>query len=246
MISNSTMRDKVVLITGAASGIGRATAIRFAEEGAHVFASDLQGTASVQLDVTREADWLAAVKQIVERWGRMDSLVCCAGISRAAQLPDTSLEDWRRVLAINLDGVFLGIKHAIPALRKSAAASIVIVSSATGKKPMAGAAAYAASKAALLALSKAAALECAPDKIRVNTVIPGGVRTPMWRTMPFFQEEIARLGNEEAAWKALGAGGPLGRLATPEEIAEAILFLASEKSSFITGAELVIDGGYLA
>lgn len=256
------MRNKIVLITGAASGIGRATAALIAKEGACVFATDKDGPVVLEfaqsikhgpakmrglpLDVTVESDWESAVTQITHRWGRLDSRICCAGISHAAPITETSLDEWRCVQAVNLDGAFLGAKHSLRLLRKSDSGSIVLVSSATGKKPVADAAAYAASKAALCAFAKSMALECAPHNIRVNTVIPGGVQTPMWRTMPFFQEMVARLGSEEAAWKQLAVGTPLGRLATPEEIAEGILFLASEKSSFITGAELVIDGGYLA
>jgi NAD(P)-dependent dehydrogenase (short-subunit alcohol dehydrogenase family) len=173
-------------------------------------------------------------------------LVASAGISFARPLIETSLEEWRKVLSVNLDGVFLGLKHGIPAIAKSGGGSIVVVSSASGIKAAAGAGAYAASKAALRLLAKTAALECAKSGIRVNTILPGGVETPMWRTMPFFRDLIAQLGSEEAAFHALGAAAPLGRIAKAEEIADAILYLASDESRFVTGAELVIDGGYTA
>ncbi len=259
---SSSMRGKFALVTGAGSGIGRAAALRLAAEGAHVLASDRNLPAAeevvasigqqrnsaqaLRLDVSQESDWVAALEKISATCGRLDSLVACAGISFAGPLAEMTLQEWRSVMEVNLDGVFLGIKHAIPALRKSSSGTIVIVSSASGIKALAGAAAYCSSKAALRLLARSAALECAPDRIRVNSVLPGGVRTPMWNTMPFFREQVELLGSEDAAWRALASGTPLGRLAAPEEITDAILFFASDASSFITGAELVIDGGYTA
>lgn len=256
------MNGKVALVTGAGSGIGRAAALRLAEEGARVFVTDLSEDAarevareiserggeaeSRKLDVTSERDWQSAVQHAMQKWSSLHVVVASAGISFAKPINGMSLKEWRTVMRINLDGVFLGLKHAVPALRDSGGGSIVVLSSASGIKAAAGASAYAASKAALRLLAKTAALECAPDKIRVNTILPGGVETPMWRTMPFFAEQTAKLGSEEAAWKALSEGTPLGRFAKPEEIADAILYLASDESSFVTGAELVMDGGYTA
>jgi 3(or 17)beta-hydroxysteroid dehydrogenase len=256
------MGERVALVTGAGSGIGRAAALRLAEEGARVLVTDLNEAAASEvageiskrggqsafrkLDVTSESDWQSAVQHALSKWGCLHVLAACAGISFAKPIAETSLDEWRNVLGINLDGVFLGLKHAIPALRDSGGGSIVVISSASGIKAAAGASAYSASKAALRLLVKTAALECAPHHIRVNAILPGGVETPMWRTMPFFQELVGKLGSEEAAWKTLSAGTPLARLAKPEEIADAILFLASDASSFMTGAELVIDGGYTA
>jgi NAD(P)-dependent dehydrogenase (short-subunit alcohol dehydrogenase family) len=198
------------------------------------------------LDVTAEADWQSAVELVLNRWGGLHVLVASAGISLGKPLTETSLEEWRKVMSINLDGVFLGLKHSIPGMAKSGGGSAVIISSASGIKAAAGAGAYATSKAALRMLAKTAALEGAKSAIRVNTILPGGVETPMWRTMPFFQDLIAQLGSEEAAFRALGAAAPLERLAKPEEIADAIVYLASDESRFVTGAELVIDGGYTA
>jgi NAD(P)-dependent dehydrogenase (short-subunit alcohol dehydrogenase family) len=162
-----------------------------------------------------------------------------------------TLEEWRQVMAVNLDGVFLGVKHAVGTMRRGRGGSIVIVSSASGIKASPGASAYCASKAGVRMFAKAVALECRDrgDAIRVNTVHPAGVVTPMWRSMDFFRDLVERHGSEEAAWKAVGAGesnAPLQRFARPEEIAAAILFLASDESSMMTASELVIDAGFTA
>ena len=261
------LAGKIVLITGAASGIGRETARVLAREGASVAVTDLDAAGAEQtakaivaeggralwrvLDVTSEADWEAGVAWVVEKWGHPNVLVANAGISFAKPVAEMTLEEWRRVMAVNLDGVFLGTKHILHAMRKGSGGSIVIVSSASGIKASPGASAYCASKAALRLFAKAVALECREngDNIRVNTVHPAGVLTPMWESMDFWKDLVAQHGNEEGAWKALGAlpeGSPLKRFATPAEIAQAILFLASDESSFVTGSELVVDGGYTA
>lgn len=253
---------KTALVTGAGSGIGRAAALQMTEEGAQVFVTDANADAAeevagkirtsgrqasaARLNVTSEDDWRSSLRHLVKIWGGLNVLVASAGISLAKPITETSLEEWRAVLQTNLDGVFLGLKNAIPALRESGGGSVVIISSASGIKAGAGAAAYASSKAALRMLARMAALECAPHGIRVNAVLPGGVETPMWRSMPFFRELVNKLGSEAAAWKAMSAGTPLGRLAKPEEIADAIVYLASDEASFVTGAEIVIDGGYTA
>jgi NAD(P)-dependent dehydrogenase (short-subunit alcohol dehydrogenase family) len=148
-------------------------------------------------------------------------------------------------MAVNLDGVFLGTKYGVRAMRQSGGGSIINVSSASGLKAAPTASAYSASKAAVRMLSKAIALECAADNIRVNTVLPGGVMTPMWEGMDFWQDLMAEHGTE-AAWAALASNDPLKRMARPEEIAAAILYLASDEAAFVTGSDLVIDGGYTA
>lgn len=252
------LQGRVALITGAGSGIGRATAVRFAAEGANVVAADLRVGADaaagkspperitqITLDVTAEADWARCLSSISERWGRLHILVACAGISRATPVAEMLIKEWRKVLAVNLDGVFLGVRACVPLIRKAGGGSIVIVSSASGIKAAPGASAYAASKAALRGFAKSIAAELGPQNIRVNTVFPGAVRTPMWKEMPFFREQMEKHG-EDAAWRSIATGTPLGRVALPEEIAEAILYLACDASSFVTGAELVIDGGYTA
>lgn len=254
------LSGKVALISGAASGIGRATARLFAREGARVAVTDANeaGCRSVaeeilreggqtlwqKLDVTREADWQAAITRVDEAWGPLNVFVASAGISLAKPVAEMELTEWRRVMAINLDGIFLGTKHAVAAMRRGGGGSIVLVSSASGIKAGAGASAYAASKSAVRQFAKSVALEWGPDGIRVNTVLPGGVKTPMWRSMEFWQDLLREHGTEEKVWEALGAGTPLKRFAEPEEIARAILYLASDAAKFVTGAELVIDGGW--
>jgi NAD(P)-dependent dehydrogenase (short-subunit alcohol dehydrogenase family) len=255
---------KVALITGAASGIGRATALLLAHEGASVAASDLSeegafstmqeiqdtgGDAlSYRLDVTSEDDWTAVINRVLETWGKLDILVNNAGIAAGSPIDQMTLEEWRRVMSVNADGVFLGIRHAIRAMRQGSGGSIINISSASGLKASPGAAAYCASKAAVRLLSKAAALECAQqaDGIRVNTVLPGGVATPIWQRTDFWAELANASGGEPGAWAALAQDVPLKRFAQPVEIAQAILYLASDESQYVTGAELVIDGGYTA
>lgn len=253
------LAGRTALITGAASGIGRAAAVRLAAEGARVAITDvspqrLEGlTAQLgdsalarQLDVREESQWEAAVADVVSRWGRLDILVSNAGVSFGKPTWEMTLEEWRHVHAVNLDGAFLGAKHAVRAMRaQGGGGSIVFVSSASGVKASGGASAYSSSKGGLRLFAKALARECAADGIRVNTVVPAGVTTAMWTEMPFFADLVKEHG-EAGAWAALSRDTPLGRFATPEEIAEAILFLASDASSYVTGSDLVIDGGYTA
>jgi 3(or 17)beta-hydroxysteroid dehydrogenase len=249
------------MVTGAASGIGRETARQLAAEGASVCCADLnesgvEQTAALiapidrpasahRLDVTVEAEWEAVVQQILAAHGRLDVLVNCAGVSAAAPVTAMSYADWRRVLSVNLDGAFLGTKCAIGAMR-TAGGSIVHVSSASGVKAAAGACAYSASKAGLCMLSRAAAKECRDQGIpvRVNTVCPGGVKTPMWTTMPFFHDLVQKTGSEEAAFESLAGGMPGGQFSEPADVVHAILFLASDESRFVTGVDLLVDGGY--
>jgi NAD(P)-dependent dehydrogenase (short-subunit alcohol dehydrogenase family) len=255
---------KVALITGAASGIGRATALLFAHEGASVAVSDhdeegacsaveeIQDTGghamACRLDVTSEDDWTAAIERVLNAWGKLDILVNNAGIAAGTPIDQMPLEEWRRVMTINADGVFLGTKHAIRAMRQGRGGSIVNLSSASGLKAAPGAAAYCVSKAAVRMISRVAALECAQqgDGIRVNTVLPGGTATPMWQSTDFWAELADASGGEAGAWAALSQDVPLKRFAQPMEIAQAILYLASDEARFVTGAELVIDGGYTA
>jgi 3(or 17)beta-hydroxysteroid dehydrogenase len=263
-IHKERLVNKTALITGAASGIGKATAILFAREGAKVAVADIDdngakntaneivslgGTAvAYALDVTSDNDWQRVINDLLKKWERLDILVNNAGISFAKPLAEMSLAEWRKVFAVNLDGVFLGTKHGANAMRKGGGGSIINVASASGIKAGAGASAYCASKAAIRMFSKVAALECAQngDNIRVNTLLPGGVMTPMWESMGFWQDMTAQTGSAEASWQALSQNVPLKRFAKPEEIAAAILYLASDESAYVTAAELVIDGGYTA
>lgn len=249
---------RVAIVTGAASGIGRATALRLAAEGATIWCADLNeagafATAAeagskavgIRLDVTAEADWEAAVCLASEVNGRIDILVNSAGVSAGGPLAEMPLVEWRRVLAVNLEGAFLATKHALRAMRESGG-SIVHVASASGIRAAAGAAAYSVSKAGLGMLVKAAAKECRDTgvPVRVNAVCPAGVKTPMWSSMPFFQDLVKQLGSEEAAYASL-ATGPGERFAEPADVVAAILFLASDEARFVTGVELLVDGGYV-
>lgn len=254
---NSTLDGRVALVTGAASGIGAATADLLDARGATTYRADLgtepteqssdssaSGPVDLKLDVREEADWNRAIAAVVEREGRLDILVHAAGIAAASPLADTSLAGWRRVMATNLDGSFLATKHGIRAMREAGGA-IVLVGSVSGIRPSAGAAAYSTSKAAVGMLARSAAKECRENDIpvRVNAVSPGGVKTPLWRTMPFFADLVELHGSEEAAFAAMEAHGG-DRFAEPEQVAQAIVFLASDASSHITGIELPVDDGY--
>jgi NAD(P)-dependent dehydrogenase (short-subunit alcohol dehydrogenase family) len=264
-----SLASRIALITGAASGIGRATAQRLAASGARVALADrnAQGVESLAteiksqggdamalcLDVTEESGWEQAIVDIQARWGGLDLAVLAAGISHGSPIIGTELADWRRVMSINLDGCFLGLRAAARAMRgrgtEGHPCAIVLVSSASGRKATPGAAAYAASKAAVSMLTRSAALELAADHIRVNAVLPGGVRTPLWESMPFFQNLVTSEGSLDGAWKAMEAQSPgpgQRRFAEPEEIADGILYLLSDHSRFATGIELVLDGGYSA
>jgi NAD(P)-dependent dehydrogenase (short-subunit alcohol dehydrogenase family) len=250
------MVGKVALLTGAASGIGRATAEGLAAEGAKVAIADLNEPAAAQvaeairaaggeaialrLDVTSEADWQAAMTRVLAEWGRLDILVNCAGIAFAKPITDLDLMDWRRVIATNLDGVFLGTKHALRAMKEHGGC-IINIASAAGIKPISGNAAYGTSKAALRFFTRVAALEGKPKGIRVNSISPGAVATPMWASTDMWPKRVAESGGQEAALKALVTDQGF---AEPEEIAAAVLFLASDKARHVTGVDLLVDDGF--
>lgn len=249
------VQGKVVIVTGAASGLGAASARRLAEEGAAVMLTDRSVAEGEQAadailnaggraafmaqDVTAEDDWAAVVAETVKTFGRLDVLVNNAGVGGGAPLMEMSLTDWRALMAINLDGVFLGMRAAAPAMAASGG-SIVNLSSILGKVGQAGAAAYCASKGGVLMLTKAAALEWAPLHIRVNSVHPGYIDTPMVANA-FHEAE-----NGNAVRDMIISRHAMGRLGVAREIADGVVFLASDESSFMTGSELVIDGGYTA
>ncbi len=244
---------KVVFITGAASGIGAATARLAAARGARVVLADRdvrRGTEIageignnalfLELDVSSDAAWQAVLSTVRERFGKLDVLVNAAAINPSTNIVDTSIEDWRRAFSVNADGVFLGCKYGVRLMiETNVAGAIVNVSSPMGVKPWATLIAYSASKAAVLNLTKSVALYCAQQGtgIRCNAVIPGAVHTAMMErfleTVPDREETLARL----------AANQPMGRLVTVEEVAEAILYLASDGSPFVTGAVLPVDGG---
>ncbi len=255
--SNGRVAGKVALVTGGASGLGAESARRLAREGAAVLLTDLAVEAGEAVaraiteaggraaflaqDVTDEGDWARVVAGAVERFGKLDVLVNNAGVSGGPfELMTHSLENWRRVLSINLDGVFLGLRHAGPAIAAAGGGSVINLSSILGKVAMPGAAAYCASKGGVLMLTKAAALEWAPHHIRVNSIHPGFIDTPMVSGVLHRSEN----GNEMR--EMIISRHALGRLGAPREIADAVVFLASDESSFMTGSELVVDGGYTA
>ncbi|MDW3214557.1 MAG: glucose 1-dehydrogenase [Ilumatobacteraceae bacterium] len=253
---------KVAIVTGGASGIGRASAVRLAEEGAIVVITDIQddtgkdavaeieaggGTAQfAHLDVTSEDEWIALVASVSSEHGRLDVLVNNAGIGIGASIVEMTLADWQRQQAINLDGVFLGLKHCIPAMRDSGGGSIINMSSVAGLKGSARLAGYNATKGGVRLLTKGVALECAQNRwnVRVNSVHPGIIDTPIWNSVV---PGSLRPGGEPLDVAAMAAMAvPTGVLGQPTDIANGVLFLASDESSYMTGTELVIDAGVSA
>ena len=245
---------KVAIVTGGASGIGRATALAFAAEGAWVTVTDLDGAAGqqvaraivdrggkaivVEADVTQNAACRRAVEHTVATFGRLDVLFNNAGVIRRASVLDTSDADWDRMMAINVKGVFLMSKHAIPAMTEGG--SIVNTGSGWGLVGGPQAAAYCASKGAVVQLTRAMAIDHGPQRIRVNCVCPGDTDTPL------LAREANQLGADAGRFFEEAATRPLGRIGTPEDIARAVLYLASDASAFVTGTTLVVDGGGLA
>jgi 3alpha(or 20beta)-hydroxysteroid dehydrogenase len=240
---------KVALITGAARGQGEAEARLFVAEGAKVLVTDVldkRGQAVADdlgnsagfchLDVAKEEDWEAAVTMATEVFGRLDILVNNAAIVHLAAIEDTSLQDFQRVVAVNQLGVFLGMKAVLPAMKASHGGSIVNVSSKDGVVGMNGVGAYAATKFAVRGLTKVGALEFGKYGIRVNTLIPGAVNTPM--NTPEEADGVDR--------DSFFSHQPIPRIGQPDELAAAALFLASNDSSYCTGAELIVDGGACA
>ena len=248
------LEGKVALITGAASGIGAEAARLLAAQGARIAAADIDEAGArrtadavaglaVAMDVTSEADWNRAMSDTVSRYGALDVLVNCAGIELVRGIAQTSLADWRRVMSVNLDGVFLGTRAAIAAMGKRGG-SIINISSVAGINGFARQAAYCASKGGVRLLTKAAAVECAEGGlgIRVNSVHPGVIDTPMTHGILGNFDEAARA-EVQARWAQMH---PLGHIGTAMDVAQCILFLASDASAFVTGAELVVDGGLTA
>jgi len=248
------LTGKIALITGAASGIGWVTAELFAQEGAVVVLTDraadqLEQRASslrirdgrhraIALDVTSEEGWVRAMQEIEREFGRLDVLVNNAGIGYFRSIAETTYQEWRHILAVNLDSVFLGTRQALPLLSRSGKGSIINVSSIRGQVAGPNVAAYSASKAGVRLFTKSTAIECAAagNGVRANSVHPGVIETPM-STQAL--DDPAKL---EKSLERI----PVGRLGTAAEIAAAIVFLASDESSYMTGSEMTIDGGYTA
>ena len=242
---------KVAIISGGARGQGEVEAKLFVQEGAKVVFGDILdeegkqveaairqagGAATyVHLDVTQEADWQQAVATAVSTYGKLDILVNNAGILRRDSIEETTKELWDTILAVNATGVFLGTKYAIPAMRKAGGGAIVNISSISGMVALGGPA-YNASKGAVRVFTKVTAVHHADDNIRCNSIHPGPVRTPMTESTYSDPEMLERRLRDM----------PLGRLGTSEDIAYGVLYLASDEAAYVTGAELVIDGGYTA
>ena len=255
------VEGKVAIVTGGASGIGAGCAKLLAAEGAAVVVTDIDqdlgeqviasirdksGTATfLPHDVTDEAAWIQVIEQTMSQYGALNILVNNAGIGIGGSIVDMTLADWQRQQAVNLDGVFLGVKHAIPAMRASAAGSIVNISSVAGLKGSPNLAAYCATKGGVRLFTKGVALECAQSgwPIRVNSVHPGVIDTPIWtKVNPQMLDE----GENAVDIDALALAVPMGKPGYPRDIANGVLFLASDDASYITGTELVIDGGISA
>jgi 3(or 17)beta-hydroxysteroid dehydrogenase len=251
------MQDKIALVTGGASGIGEEVVRRFLAEGAagvviadiddargRALANELgERAVFVHHDITSEPDWQATTKLAVDRFGRLDVVVNSAGISVPASVEDATYEHWQKVHRINADGVFLGCKYGLAALKAtSKAGSIVNVSSTMGLRPTAYLAAYGSSKASVANLTRSVALHCAEQgyPVRCNAIHPGAIRTPM------MQAYLDAAEDPEAQLHAFASVHPMQRVGRPEEVANAILFLASDEASFITGVSLPVDGGYCA
>jgi NAD(P)-dependent dehydrogenase (short-subunit alcohol dehydrogenase family) len=247
--------DKVVVVTGGGSGIGRACAVNFAAEGAKVAVVDVNSEAAeavveqiesaggqaiaVVADVSKAADAANIAQQTVARFGGIDCLVNNAGIQTYGTVVDTDEETWDRTLNINLKGVFLVSKYCIPEIAKRGGGAVVNMASVQGIRTQRNVAAYTATKGAILAMTRTMALDHAPQQIRVNAIAPGTVDTPMlhWAANLFEPDDPNALIDE---WRALH---PLGRVASSDEVAQVVLFLASEQASFVTGATIVVDGG---
>mgnify|MGYP003303830297 FL=1 len=247
------LKGKVALISGGAKGQGKVEAQLFSKEGAKVIlgdilddlgqevAKDIQDTGGeatyVHLDVTNETDWKSSIEIVLKKYGRLDILVNNAGILIRKGIEDTTSEDWSRIMAINAKGAFLGIKSAIPVMRQSGGGSIINISSTAGLVASpSGSASYTATKGAVRLLTKSTAIQYAHENIRCNSVHPGPIDTDM------IQDSITDPTKLTERMERL----PMGRFGTAEEVAFGVLYLASDESSFVTGSELVIDGGHTA
>jgi NAD(P)-dependent dehydrogenase (short-subunit alcohol dehydrogenase family) len=242
---------RIALVTGGADGIGAATVRRLAAEGATVVVTDINGEGAAQLaaevggiglhhDAGSEADWQRVMEQVRERFGRLDVLVNNAGYGTFGTVVDIDEAEWEALMAVNVRGVFLCCKHAIKAMRQTGGGTIVNVASVVAAVGIRNRAAYVASKGAVAALTRAISLDHVAEGIRCNAISPGTIDTP------YYDDVVARAPDKVAFRKGLEARQPVGRLGTPEEIAQGILFLAGDESRFAHGTILTIDGGMTA
>ena len=249
------LEGKTALVTGAASGIGLQTSIRLAEEGARVMMTDINleegrqqaeklgaNATFLKLDITEEEEWISALDETVKRFDRLDILVNSAGMVLIADVEQITLEDWRKVHAVNLDGTFLGCKHGVRVMKEFGAGSIINLSSVSGMIGGFNLAAYNSSKGAVRMLTKSVALHCARAGygIRCNSIHPTFIETPMLESM------IRDSPDPEKARQTLVRQVPLRRIGKPDDVANMIVYLASDESTFVTGTEMVIDGGVIA
>ena len=249
------LEGKTALVTGAASGIGLQTSIRLAEEGARVMMTDINLEEGLQqaekidanatflkLDITEEEEWISVLDETVKRFDRLDILVNSAGMVLIADVEQITLEDWRKVHAVNLDGTFLGCKHGVRVMKEFGAGSIINLSSVSGMIGGFNLAAYNSSKGAVRMLTKSVALHCARAGygIRCNSIHPTFIETPMLQSM------IRDSPDPEKARQTLVRQVPLRRIGKPDDVANMIVYLASDESTFVTGTEMVIDGGVIA
>jgi NAD(P)-dependent dehydrogenase (short-subunit alcohol dehydrogenase family) len=235
------LQNKVAIVTGTNQGIGLAITKQFAEQGAIVYAFDIkedadygQGVSFIKCDVSDEGKWKAGVQQVLKEQGRIDILVNNAGIIAYTPIHEIELEEWHKLIAVDQTGVLLGMKHVIPQMLKQKYGSIINVSSIWGSVGAANVVAYNAAKGAVVLMTKNAAITYAKNGIRVNSVHPGFINTPLTDSQ------------DEKLNKIVIAATPMGRGGEPAEIASGVVFLASDEASYITGSELVIDGGYTA
>jgi len=250
----SRLAGKVALISGGSKGMGEAIARRFAMEGArviltarsesdaHLVAESIGHQAGgLALEVSSRASWETVIAKVDESWGRLDILVNSAGVSIGGSIEDTCEDNWRVHMSTNLDGVYYGCQTALPLMKVSGEpSSIINISSAITFRPMSSLMAYGASKSAMTAMTKSIALHCAIHgyPIRANTIHPGGIETPM------FEDALAQTGlPRQEAYELWRRAHPMGRIGKPEEVAQAALWLATDASSFTTGAEIAVDGG---
>ena len=249
------LEGKTALVTGAASGIGLQTSIRLAEEGARVMMTDINlekvrqqaekidaNATFLKLDITEEEEWISVLDETVKRFDRLDILVNSAGMVLIADVEQITLEDWRKVHAVNLDGTFLGCKHGVRVMKEFGAGSIINLSSVSGMIGGFNLAAYNSSKGAVRMLTKSVALHCARAGygIRCNSIHPTFIETPMLQSM------IRDSPDPEKARQTLVRQVPLRRIGKPDDVANMIVYLASDESTFVTGTEMVIDGGVIA
>jgi len=252
------VEGKVALVTGGRRGLGEASAVLLGREGAKVAITDRKADGAdavlnrisaaggkaifIQQDVAKEEDWRRTLDDVLKQFGRLDILVNNAGVGAGKNVEELTLDDWRWVMSVNLDGVFLGTKYAIGAMKKSGGGSIINMSSIEGMVGDRRLAAYDASKGGVRIFTKSAALHCAKAgyNIRVNSLHPGFIDTPMVTGF------VKAQGDAAAARKELEQLHPIGHLGEPDDVAYAVLYLASDESKFVTGSELVVDGGFTA